>query len=148
MIEREQQPPRWVSRVPNQFMPPEKPGNMAFSAVDNAYSMAPYVIADDEALIMRGRFPKCVFANVALWNRFLQSYDYANRRISLNRVQTQTDADGNFEMVLAHSDPGIPNWIDTEGRNSGMVYWRFLLPEGDIVTPSAEVVKFDSIAAG
>lgn len=147
MMEREKESPTWVSRIPNHFMPPEKPGNMAFSAVDNAYSMAPYYLGDDEALIMTGRFPKCVFANVALWNRFLQSYDYANRRISLNRVQTKTDSEGNFRMVLAHKDPGVPNWIDTEGRNFGMVYWRFLLPKGDIVTPKAEVVKFSAIAA-
>ncbi|MEM8500256.1 MAG: hypothetical protein AAF542_19735 [Pseudomonadota bacterium] len=147
MMEREKESPTWVSRIPNHFMPPEKPGNMAFSAVDNAYSMAPYYLGDDEALIITGRFPKCAFANVALWNRFLQSYDYANRRISLNRVQTKTDTEGNFRMVLAHNDPGVPNWIDTEGRNFGMVYWRFLLPEGDIVTPEAEVVKFSTITA-
>ena len=83
-----------------------------------------------------------MFANVALWNRFLQSYDYANRAVSLNRVQTETDDEGNFTMILAHQDPGVANWLDTEGRNSGTIYWRFLLPEGDIVTPTAKVVKF------
>lgn len=143
MIQRQDAPqPAWVSRIPNTFNPPEKPGTMAFSAVDNAYTMAPYYLKDDEALIMRGRFPKCVFANVALWNRFLQSYDYANRQISLNRVQTKTDADGNFTMIVAHTNPGKPNWIDTEGRNFGTIYWRFLLPEGEIVTPTTKVVKF------
>lgn len=142
MMARERIPVSWVSTVPNQFKPPEKPGNMAFSAVDNAYSMAPYYLQDDEALVMKGRFPKCVFANVALWNRFLQSYDYANRSVSLNRAQTETDDEGNFTMVIAHKNPGLPNWLDTEGRNSGTVYWRFLLPEGVIVTPSAKVVKF------
>ncbi len=49
-------------------------------------------------------------------------------------------------MILAHQDPGLPNWLDTEGRSSGTVYWRFLLPEGDIVTPKAKVVKFSELS--
>jgi len=31
-------------------------------------------------------------------------------------------------MILAHRDPGLPNWIDTEGRPFGLVFWRFMLP--------------------
>ncbi len=77
--------PRWVSTVPNVFNQPEKPGDLAFAAVDQAYAMAPYVVMPDEALVIEGRFPKCVFANLVLWDRFLQSYDYVNRQISLNR---------------------------------------------------------------
>ena len=50
-------------------------------------------------------------------------------------------------MVLAHRDPGVPNWLDTEGRPFGMVYWRFLLPEGEIETPRAEVVELASLGA-
>ncbi len=139
----EQEP--WVSTVPNQFNPPGKPGDMAFSATDNAYAMCPYVLRPDQALVMTGRFPKCRFANVVLWNRFLQTYDYASRRISLNRAQTELDADGRYRIVIAAQDPGVPNWIDNEGRFAGIVYWRFLLPEGDIETPQAEVVPVASL---
>ncbi len=139
--------PKWVSLVPNQFNPAEKPGDMAFAAVDNAYTMAPYALRPEQALVIEGRFPTCRFANVVLWNRFLQTYDYVNRRISLNRKQTKLGADGSYRIVIAHRDPGIPNWLDTEGRPSGVVYWRFLLPEGEIVTPKARVVPFASIEA-
>ena len=31
----------------------------------------------------------------------------------------------------------MPNWIDTEGRGFGLVFWRFFLPEGAVETPSA-----------
>ncbi len=139
--------PKWVSLVPNQFNPAEKPGDMAFAAVDNAYTMAPYALRPEQALVIEGRFPTCRFANVVLWNRFLQTYDYVNRRISLNRKQTKLGADGSYRIVIAHRDPGVPNWLDTEGRPSGVVYWRFLLPEGEIVTPKARVVPFASIEA-
>jgi hypothetical protein len=137
--------PNWVSTVPNRFPKPAKPGDMAFAAVDNAYSMAPYALGPDEALLIRGRFPRCRFANVALWNRFLQTYDYVNRRVSLNRVQVQLEPDGSFRIAVAHRDPGIPNWLDTEGRPSGTVYWRFLLPEGEIATPETEVVPLQAL---
>jgi len=79
---------------------------------------------------------------VCLWNRHMQSYDYANRQVYRNRRQTRLEADGSFRIVLAHRDPGVPNWIDTEGRPFGMVFWRFMLPRGDIETPHAEVFPF------
>src|SRR5262245_49341087 len=137
--EREQ--PSWVSTTPNVFPQPELPGNFAFAAADAAYSMAPYVLGPEEALVITGRWPECQFANVALWNRYLQTFDYAHRTVSRNRANTTLEPDGSFRMVIAHEDPGVPNWIDTEGRSFGMVFWRFFLPEGEIETPRASVVK-------
>jgi len=137
--------PGWVSTTPNQFNPPAKPGDLAFSAMDIAYAMCPYQLAPEEALVIRGRFPTCRFANLVLWDRYLQSYDYNNRRVSLNRAQTRLEPDGSFRLIVAHRDPGVPNWLDTEGRPGGILYWRFLLPEGDIVTPSCEVIEVSSL---
>lgn len=139
--------PSWVSSVPNVFNKPEKPGDMAYSAMDIAYTMAPYLLGPDKALLITGRFPECKFANVCLWNRYIQSYDYSNRCISLNRKQTQLEADGSFRIVIAHEDPGVPNWIDTEGRPFGLVYWRFVMPEGEVETPVAVVVETASLGS-
>jgi hypothetical protein len=75
-------------------------------------------------------------------------YDYVNRPVSRNRANTTLEPDGSFRMVIAHQDPGIPNWIDTEGRPSGTVFWRFFLPEGDIEAPQTEVVKLDALRKG
>jgi hypothetical protein len=133
------QPP-FVSRDPGAFPPPVPPGDHALAAADAAYSMAPYVLGPDEALVMTGRWPECRCANVSLWNRHLQTYDFAHRQVSLNRVQTRTGPDGSFRMVVAHRDPGAPNWLDTEGRPFGLVFWRYLLPTGPIETPIGEVV--------
>ena len=132
----------FVSAEPNAFPPPVTPGNMAFSAFDAAYSMAPYALGPDEALVITGRWPECRFANVCLWNRFSQMYDYVNRPVSRNRANTTLEPDGSFRMVLAHQDPGHPNWLDTEGRPTGTVFWRFFLPDGPIDTPIAQVVRF------
>ena len=142
------QPPRaevpepFVSIVPNVLPKPVVPGSLAFAAADAAYSMAPYLIGPDEALVITGRWPACRFANVVLWNRWLQMFDYVNRPVSRNRANTILEPDGSFRIVLAHEDPGVPNWLDTEGRPLGTLFFRFFLPEEDVETPVAEVVKF------
>jgi hypothetical protein len=133
--------PAFVSREPNVFPKPVPPGDHALAAFDASYSMAPYVLGPDDALVITARWPECRVANVSLWNRFLQTYDYAHRQVSLNRAQTALDPDGSFTIVIAHADPGVPNWLDTEGRPFGMVFWRYFLPEGDIETPQAKIVK-------
>jgi hypothetical protein len=139
--------PDWVSTTPNVFTKPEVPGDLAFSAFDAAYAMAPYILGPDEALVITSRWPKCRFANVALWNRFLQTYDYVHRPVARNRANTTLEPDGSWRMILAHEDPGLPNWIDTEGRPFGMVYWRWFLPEEDVPTPQTEVVKLADLEA-
>ena len=139
------QPRSWISRVPNEFPPPGKPGDLGLAAFDAAYAMAPFLIGPDEAVVIRARWPQCRYANVCLWNRHLQTFDYASRSISLNRAQTVADADGRFTAVISHTDPGVGNWLDTEGRPFGIVYWRFMLPEGDIETPQAELVPLSDL---
>lgn len=134
-------PPPFVSLVPNQFPKPVPPGDYGLSALDATYAMAPFFLGPDEALVITGRWPTCRFANVCLWNRFQQTFDYANRSVTLNRTQTKLEPDGRFRMVIAHEDPGLSNWLDTEGNAFGMVFWRFFLAEGDVETPASEVVK-------
>ncbi len=139
------EPRSWVSLVPNEFPPPGLPGDLGLAAADAAYALAPFVVGPDEALVIRGRWPRCRYANVSLWNRHLQSLDYANRSVSLNRAQMIADADGRFTAVIAHTDPGVPNWLDTEGRPFGIAFWRFMLPEGEIETPQAELVPLAEV---
>ena len=128
-------PAPFVSITPNEFPQPVVPGNMAFAAFDAAYSMAPYLIGPDEALVIKGRWPECVFANVCLWNRWSQMYDYVNRQVSRNRANTTLEPDGSFTMILAHEDPGLPNWIDTEGRPG--IGWRLAHARDRHVAPTS-----------
>lgn len=137
--------PSWVAAEPNTFPTPEPPGDMAFSAWDAAYSMGRYQLGPDEALVMTGRWPECRFGNVALWNRFGQTYDYNNRPVGRNRSNTTLEPDGSFRIIIAHADPGVGNWLDTMGRPGGSVFWRFFLPTGPIDTPTADVVAFSDL---
>ncbi len=143
--------PAWFSLVPNELPKPMKwipsEGGGA-GAVDNAYCAGLVLLGPDEALVVDGRWPECVYANVMFWNRFQQAPDYRYRSCSLNRKQMRADADGRFRFVVAREDPGVPNWIDTEGHLAGTLYWRFLLPEGEIEQPRCRVMPLHAVRGG
>jgi hypothetical protein len=144
----EKRAPSWVSTTPNQLPPPKLGGGneeLGYTAKDNVYSMAPFVLRPGQALVIRGRYPKARFANVVLWNRFLQTLDYTTRQVSLNRKQTALEPDGSFKIVLAGEDPGVPNWIDTEGRMVGSIFWRFQLAEEEIEPLTTKVVTIAEV---
>jgi hypothetical protein len=142
-------PPPFVSTTPNELGEPmvfRMAGSDSWGAVDIAYSMGPFALGPDEALLMEGRFPPCAFANVVLWNKQLAAFEYRDRRVSLNRVQTKLEPDGSFRMVVAQRDPGVPNWLDAEGHREGTIFWRFLLPESKPEKPRCRVVPVASLA--
>jgi hypothetical protein len=140
--------PSWVSNEINQFDNSEygeSNTEIGYAAKDNAYLQTRYELDPNQALVLRGRFPRCRFANVVLWNHRLQTPPYRFRRVSLNRRQMQYERDGSFEIVVAHRDPGRPNWLDAAGLRTGMIFWRFLLPEENAPPIEAEVVEVASL---
>ena len=135
--------PAWFSVIPNTFSAPGQwLSETGYGNLHAHYAAAPFVLMPDEALLIEGSLPQCRFANLVLWNRYMQTFDSARRQVSLNRAQMKLGEDGRYCIVLAHRDPGLPNWLDTEGRSSGLMYWRFLLASTDVPTPAARVVKF------
>lgn len=143
--------PSFVSVVPNQL---PQPANFrmsdvdAWGAVDIYYASGKFALGPDEALVIDGRMPRCAFANVMLWNRFMQTLEYRYRQTSRNDVQLVTADDGSFRVVVAHEDPGVPNWLDTEGRPGGTIFWRFLLPEEQPPPFECRVVPLADVRAG
>lgn len=140
-------PPAWFSTVPNVFPAPGQwLSETGYGNLHAHYCAAPFALGPEQALLIEGELPQCRFANVMLWNRFMQTFDYTRRQISLNRSQMHFLPDGRYRIVVAHRDPGVPGWLDTEGRSSGLVYWRFLLARGTVPTPLARVVDAGSLA--
>jgi len=141
--------PAWVSREVNRFSGShegESNTEIGYSAKDIDYRQTIYELDTSQALVMRGRFPRCRFANVVLWNHRLQTPPYRYRRVSLNRRQVRYEKDGSFEIVVAHRDPGVTNWIDAAGLFSGMIFWRFLLPEQEVPPIETQVVDVDTLS--
>jgi len=94
-----------------------------------AYAIGNFRCAVDEAVIVRFNPPSCRHWNVSLANWWWESLDFGNRQTSLNAHQGRLDADGAFRGVIAHVDPGIPNWLDTAGHQRGTLAIRFLLAD-------------------
>lgn len=134
----------FASREANRFGPPSGwTGEAGQGPVDQSNLWAPFVLDDGEALVIEGRFPRCRFGNLVVWNRHLQSLGRPGTRASLNRRQTRLEADGRFRIVVAHEDPGVPNWLDTGGERSGVVFVRYLMPEERPEGLEARVARLD-----
>ncbi|HEV3366900.1 MAG TPA: DUF1214 domain-containing protein [Acidimicrobiales bacterium] len=127
----------------NCFRPPAALTGMG-AAAENVSTWGSWSLADDEALLIEVVPPEAVYWSVSLGNFWWETIDYANRQSSLNGHQAVLDSDGVFRAVVAHSDPGIANWLDTGGNHHGAAIFRWLRAESapvpDVrVVPSAEL---------
>jgi hypothetical protein len=94
-----------------------------------AYGMGNFHCPPDQAVIVSFRPPRCRHWSVSLANWWWESLDFATRQSSLNAAQGRLDGDGLFRGVIAHADPGVPNWLDCAGHERGSLAVRFLLAE-------------------
>jgi hypothetical protein len=90
-----------------------------------AYGMGNFCCAPDEAVVIEFTPPACRHWSVGLANYYWQSIDFAERQSSLNGHQARLDSDCVFRGVIAHSDPGVPNWLDTGGHSRGSLALRY-----------------------
>ena len=95
-------------------------------AADQAYCMGNFACGPDEAVIVSFTPPDCHHWVFAMGNRFWEQVEFASRQSSLNGFQASLDEDGVFRGVIAHQDPGVPNWLDPAGDVLGTVAMRFL----------------------
>jgi hypothetical protein len=108
--------------------------------------MGNFTCGPGEAVILECRPPPCRHWSVSLASWWWEAIDFAARQSSLNQAQAQLDGDGVFRGVIAHEDPGVPNWLDTEGRPEGMVTHRWVDPAARPEI-EARVVPVDDLPA-
>ncbi len=116
----------------------------------NLYAGGVFDLAPDEALVIENRVElEPQYRGFQLANLWGESLEYANALGSLNGFQSELDPDGVMRLVVAHRDPGVPNWLDTTGHPEGFVTARWAYSQ----TPArehwpgvrAERVPFDEI---
>ncbi|CNH48844.1 Uncharacterised protein [Mycobacterium tuberculosis] len=56
------------------------------------------------------------------------------------------DDDGKVRLILAHHDPGLHNWIDTQGFERGNITYRHMLA-GQPAELTTRLVKHAELAA-
>ncbi|MEC8983115.1 MAG: hypothetical protein VX905_05995 [Actinomycetota bacterium] len=115
-------------------------------SLDQGYGQAWYRIAEGEALLLEVEIPECTYWAVQLGDVWYQSLDWWNRQSSLNGHQALVGTDGVFRTVIAHSDPGIANWLDTTGATQGCITFRWN-PATFQPVPTAELLSFDDLTA-
>ncbi len=91
-----------------------------------AYGLGHFACRPDEAVIVEFEVPSCRHWGVALANWYWECVEFGSRQSSINRAQATIDADGRFRGVIAHTDPGVPNWLDPGGNEEGTITARFL----------------------
>lgn len=119
---------------------PVPTATFGWAAGDAAYAMGSFALAADEVLLIRGRSPECAFWNLCLWNQFLHTYDYAYDRVTINGEQVIHEPDGTWEIAIAARDPGHPNWVSTQGHDTGRIWFRWFLPAETPAQPTTTVV--------
>ncbi|EJL21502.1 DUF1214 domain-containing protein [Novosphingobium sp. AP12] len=60
---------------------------------------------------------------------FVGSMDFLHRPVSYTPARTRVDGDGVVRLVLSHDDPGVHNWLDTQGFSGGNLTYRNLLTQ-------------------
>lgn len=90
------------------------------------YRQGVWSVAGDEALIVRFTPPPCFFWNFQVNNIFMESLDYRHHRIHLNKSSAHYGPGGSVTIVIAHADPGVPNWLATDGHGSGTMVSRWI----------------------
>jgi len=104
-----------------------------------SYYEGAYELADDEALITEVKIPDSYkYWSIILTNELYETTDWYNNQSSLNDTQGVVDSDGIFRTVISARDPGVHNWLDTAGYESGAVQGRWF---GATATPNPNIRK-------
>jgi hypothetical protein len=109
-------------------------------------------LEDDEGFVLTMGSGGSKYWVMTLYDWWLMSGDYWSHTSSLNNGQCVANADGTHTLVYSIRDPGVHNWIDTEGLHHTLFLqrWQMLPPAADgeaggEPTASCEVVKLDDL---
>jgi len=108
------------------------------------YAGVSYKLADDEAIVISGKDVPCRYWSCQVFDHYLCAGDYRHHPVALNNRQTVFDDDGAFRIYASKDNPGVKNWICTEGRRRGQVVLRTLLAATDL-DPEMRVIKLSDI---
>ncbi len=119
--------------------------------ITQAYSFGHFHLADDQALVLTIHPGTAKYVVVPVSNLWGTTMDPVHHLSSRNLDQVKKNPDGGFTVVVAQTDPGLENWIDTEGLSEGMLFLRWAAiadsgPGAPKPGVEAKVVKFADLA--
>ena len=111
------------------------------------YAFCFWNLAPGEALLVDSDVPDARYWNLQLATlSWFEQVDPVHRISSINQRQAHIGSDGRVRMVLAHEDPGVPNWLDTGGRTEGLMTYRWFWPNAD-PSPTTTVIPLAEVAS-
>ncbi len=111
------------------------------------YAFCFFELAPDEALLVETDIPDARYWNLQLATMgWYEQPDPVHRISSINQHQARVDSDGRLRFVVAHVDPGCPNWLDPGGHSEGLLTFRWFWPRSD-PSPTTRVVPLASVAS-
>ncbi|TFG60071.1 MAG: DUF1214 domain-containing protein [Spirochaetales bacterium] len=111
-----------------------------------AYYHSYWKLEQDEALVIETTPPECEHWNFQLNNHWMESLDYRYFTIHVNKHTAVYGAEGSVKVIVAHEDPGLPNWINTTGHGCGTMCWRWI-KASEHPEPRTRVVKLAELRA-
>jgi hypothetical protein len=140
----------------NAFAPPLR---LAKGLDAARYGFCFWELGPDEALVVETEVPDARYWSFQLYQLgWFELVDVLDRQSSLNHTQAALGGDGRVRVVVAHADPGVPNWLDTGGRAAGLLTFRWFWPSvsaasaasaasAEALAPVTRVVPLDAVPA-
>ena len=113
-----------VRHVVNRLTPPR---SAAGGSDRIRYGAGWWELSSDQILLIEFEAPNADYWSFQLYSTpWFESLDVRNRLNSFTGASAAVDSDQRIRLAVGPSDPGVANWLDTEGRPSGMVSYRFV----------------------
>lgn len=114
-------------------------------------SVGRFLFARDEAMVFTIDPVSAQYLGVMLATAWMVGRDYAKHTGSLNNFQAAANPDGSITYVVAARDPGVRNWLDTDGLHEGVMLLRWEMlrstPDANKAVRDVKIVKLADIAA-
>ncbi|OBK32032.1 hypothetical protein A5659_24875 [Mycobacterium sp. 1165196.3] len=104
--------------------------NLAWSADkvgamrNQVYVMGRFDLAPDEAFVVDLNDGGAEYFTVPLSNIWGTTLNLVDRTGSLNKAQSVANEDGSYTFVISPVDPGVANWIDSDGLREAILTLR------------------------
>jgi hypothetical protein len=132
---------KWYQGIPNTLQTIEGSPLREEGADPNIrYLYGYWSIGVDEALVIETPVPACELWNFQINNYWMESLDYRYHRISVNKRSAGYNRDGSVTLVIAASDAGFGNFLDTAGHGCGTMVMRWTRAQG-LPVPRCRVEK-------